>query len=163
MQWIKLSGVLVLCVLIVGCGGAKEPGRHYGHGYSVKVPEDWQKANTAPGANFARLNKEGTITLNIASQKLPDTITLGELVKVTQDRSRAGGMAIVNSQEAMVGGTKGHMTVKTMKAAGRDFMIQEYHVVKDHVAHSIVFTIARDRGESQRGEIDPIVDSFRFE
>jgi hypothetical protein len=159
---LKLGGVLMLCALIVGCGGGKEPGRHYGQGYSIKVPDTWQKSNVAPGANFARMNKEGTITVNIASQKISSEITLEKVVEVTQARSRAGGIAVVNSQEAMVGDTKGHVTVKNMKVMGRDFIIQEYHVVKDGTAHSVVFTIDRERGEAQRGEIDPIVESIRF-
>jgi hypothetical protein len=158
----KLFHVVAVCLLIAGCGG-KEPGRYYGKGYSVKVPEDWPKTSVAPGAHMARQNKEGTISLNIASQRLNPDITLEKVVEATQARSRAGGLAVVNSQEAMVGDTKGHLTVKNIKAMGHDFIIREYHVVKDHVAYSIVFTVERERGESQLGEIGPIVESFKFQ
>jgi hypothetical protein len=159
----KLGVLSLVFMVLAGCAGDKEPGRHYGKGYSVKVPQDWQKSNVAPGANFARTNKEGTMTLNIASQKLSPEITLEKVVEVTQARSRAGGIAVVHSQEAMVGDAKGHVTDKSMKVMGKDFLIREYHVVKNSVAYSIVFTIERERGEGQLGEIDPIVGSLRFE
>jgi hypothetical protein len=165
---LKKPGFYVLAALmIIGLAGcnvtAREPVRYYdrGSGFSIKLPGDWKKITSLPGAAVTVQNPGRTVALSIAVQKVPANSDPGELIKMVISHAQARGITYKDRGQMSLDGRDAYWMVGDAGVQG--FVYLAYFILKGDRWYSLQFVTDSATFTESQYQFADIADTFKLE
>jgi len=167
---VTLAGVVALGFAMSGCG-AKEPGRFYHKGVSIKLPDDWEKQKDVMGAAIAAVSPLESAddafreNVNVIAAGLPAAWSAAEFASqniahmqklLTDFEEQDRGQASIDGKEARWFVYNHRMGTVKIRALA-------YFVAHGRRGAVITCSAAPETFDSHRTQFEEIAGTFRFE